>query len=881
MVNLKRDSQAQQALEETRLAKQQAAGKHPLIQQLAEKNEKLSEEISKTSEKLSGLTKEGDEIDQLTKRISTDYNSTKKKLEVAGLSQVLGQLFLEQKNNLPDEHVFVKKEKSREAQIARTGFLHLQHKDELLQMSDRDAYLEQLTESLTQQERQAVRPDLELLLNDRKNLLKKMTGIESSYIRMLDDMNFGTKNLQQAVARFNALLEKQLFWMRSSSIVSWENTKNLPEDLMRFLSKENWLDVYGSFVSSVHHSNVRGWGYVLVLILLLKMRQVKRLLINTGKKLGKISTDKFSYTFKALFYTLVLALPWPLMIAFTGQQLKLGDDPAAFTQAVSTGLIWIVMPLFYLLFFRNMCLTGGLADIHFKWHTAITQDLRRALGRLTITFLPVLFISIIIINHGVESAHEGMARFILLVTVAAFSLFFYRLFRRNKGILNPLIKEKPDSLLSRYQSLWLLLILIQSLGLLVLVLIGYVYTAGFLLHNLIHTVWFVFALIVIHQLILRWLLLSRRKLALKAAIERRQAAHDLKKSQQKNEPEKRQGSIEFVEPEIDLISLSNESNKLLKVVLMLIGVFGLAGIWSEVLPALYIFDDITLWYHSGIVNGEEKILPVTLGGAGTGLLVALLTIITARNLPSIIELILLQQPSISSGSRYTIKTLTNYTIIGIGTFSVLNILGAEWSKLQWLFAALSVGIGFGLQEIVANFISGIIILFERPIRVGDYVSVGDNEGIVSNIRIRATTILTFDRKELLVPNKEFITGQLLNWSLSDPTTRIIIPVGVAYGSDIPKARELLLQAAVKHERVLAEPAPQVVFYAFGDNTLDMQLRCFIGNVDSRLSTISELNEVINSKFNAAGITIAFPQRDVHLDLQQPIDIRLHKSRVSD
>ena len=154
------------------------------------------------------------------------------------------------------------------------------------------------------------------------------------------------------------------------------------------------------------------------------------------------------------------------------------------------------------------------------------------------------------------------------------------------------------------------------------------------------------------------------------------------------------------------------------------------------------------------------------------------------------------------------------------------------------------------------------------------MSVGDNEGVVSRIQIRATTIMTRDRKELLVPNKEFITEQLLNWSLSDPTARLIIPVGVAYGSDIPKARELLLEAAVENERVLDDPAPKVMFFNFGDNTLDLQLRCFIGNVDFRLQTISEINEAINEKFNAADICIAFPQRDVHLDISQPIDIRL-------
>ncbi len=253
-----------------------------------------------------------------------------------------------------------------------------------------------------------------------------------------------------------------------------------------------------------------------------------------------------------------------------------------------------------------------------------------------------------------------------------------------------------------------------------------------------------------------------------------------------------------------------------------------------------------------------------------------LTIVSAKRLPAIIEILLLQSASVSSGSRYTITTLVNYIIIGFGFFTIFKMLGAEWDKLQWLFAALSVGIGFGLQEIVANFISGIIILFERPIRVGDYVSVGDNEGVVSKIQIRATTILTRDRKELLVPNKEFITGQLLNWSLSDPTTRLILPVGVAYGSDIPLARKLLLEAAEENEQVLKEPGPQVLFYNFGDNSLDLQLRCFIDDVNARLKISSEINEAINIKFNAAHISISFPQRDVHLDIKQPIDIVLNK-----
>jgi potassium efflux system protein len=127
----------------------------------------------------------------------------------------------------------------------------------------------------------------------------------------------------------------------------------------------------------------------------------------------------------------------------------------------------------------------------------------------------------------------------------------------------------------------------------------------------------------------------------------------------------------------------------------------------------------------------------------------------------------------------------------VGILLVLGTLGVSWMHLQWMAAALSVGIGFGLQEIVANFVSGLIILFERPIRVGDTVTVGDTDGVVTKIRIRATTIRNWDRKELLVPNKEFVTGRLLNWSLSDPVTRIVLVVGVAYGSDVDRASAIM------------------------------------------------------------------------------------------
>lgn len=190
--------------------------------------------------------------------------------------------------------------------------------------------------------------------------------------------------------------------------------------------------------------------------------------------------------------------------------------------------------------------------------------------------------------------------------------------------------------------------------------------------------------------------------------------------------------------------------------------------------------------------------------------------------------------------------------------------GVSWDKLQWLVAALSVGLGFGLQEIFANFISGLIILFERPVRIGDVVTIGNLSGTVSKIRIRATTITDFDHKEIIVPNKTFITGQLINWSLSDTVTRVTLKVGVGYGSDLDLVRKLLLQAAQENPRVLKEPAPIVYFLNFGESTLDHELRIHVRDLGDRNPATDEINRFIDREFPKNGINIAFRQVEVYV-----------------
>jgi len=481
-------------------------------------------------------------------------------------------------------------------------------------------------------------------------------------------------------------------------------------------------------------------------------------------------------------------------------------------------------------------------------------------------FLPAGLIAVTSINSGYtpESALPRLAFVVLMVSMA---WFFYRLFDPRKAVLSNVLNKQPESMLTRFRYLWMGLALLIPVLLVVLAGSGFLYTAGTLTGSLIDTLWLALAFIIIHQLALRWLLMTHRKLAYETLLNQKPSPGSVAGEPHSDE-------TEIVEPHIDLAALNQDSIKLLNTALGIGILVGLWGIWSDVLPAFGHLDQYALWHYSGTVDGDSVVLPVSVADILVAALIAIITFVAARRFPALLEIVLLKRVGITSGARYTATTLSRYTIAAVGGLLVLSTVGASWSQVQWLVAALGVCIGFDLQEIVANFISGLIILFERPIRVGDVVTVGETDGIVTRIQIRATTIRTWDRQELLVPNKEFITGRLLNWSLSDQTTRIRIPVGIAYGADVKQAMSLMRAAADTNPLVIADPPPYTIFTAFGDNTLNLELRCYVGAQDDRLPAISQLHETINERFNEHGIVIAFPQRDVHIDTSEPLDVRI-------
>ncbi len=257
-------------------------------------------------------------------------------------------------------------------------------------------------------------------------------------------------------------------------------------------------------------------------------------------------------------------------------------------------------------------------------------------------------------------------------------------------------------------------------------------------------------------------------------------------------------------------------------------------------------------------------MPITLRHVAAFIFIAGMTTVAVRNLPGLLEILVWQRMALMAGERYAANTIITYALTLIGGTWAFSAVGLSWGKLQWLFAAVGLGLGFGLQEIFANLVSGIILLFERPVRVGDTVTVGDIVGTVTRIRIRATWITTSNRQELIVPNKEFVTGRLINWTLSDRVLRIELPIGIAYGSDIALVKKLILETVERHDAIMDDPAPTVFFIGFADGVLNFIMRAHCADLDNASATKDELLTAIEASFRENGIQLPFPQRDIHL-----------------
>jgi potassium efflux system protein len=876
-----RQAEALKAVASAKAAQLDAAGKHPLLVKVAQENATVSRQLVVESRNIETVSKLANDTDAKAKQLEEEYRSVRQKLDIAGMNKALGRILQDQRSSLPNPRKIRGSLEDQENQIADLALQQLVFEENAEPLKDIDAYVEQLMLGLEPDnsvDRDSLGAELKAALVQRRELYKEASAVSAAYLQSLSALEYAERRLLENVERYDAFLGERLLWVRSVPNPGLGRMFAISGERLKYFTPDSWFEVVKLLFKWDRFWVPQFAGLLLALMLYRRRKDIVARLFETAKHVSNPVHDRFGYSLQALLWTVLLALPMPLVMAATGMKLTYSADPNALAQALGSGLLWVSECSFFIAVFRELCRPDGLAQRHFLWPKQLLAPLRRELLTLMQAFLPVSFVTALLVSLDSSGMESGVLRISLIIAMLLFGAFFVRLLSKDSQCIAVLSQTIPGSLLVRWRHAWVVLAVVIPLVLIGLTLAGYVYTATVLLISYVDTFWVVIPVMLVHQLGLRWLRMTATRLNYQALQEerKRQVQELLDAGSSNAEAEVKLQEPKLQGPEVNLESLGRDSLKVVNIIATFLAIGGLLLVWSSVLPALNYLDNIALWSYTGIEDGASAVIQLSLADLGLALLWVGITYFIYKSLAPVLALVFLQVGSMTASDSYTIIKVLRYVVITIGFLMVTGMLGMSWSQFQWLAAALGVGIGFGLQEIVANFISGLIILFERPIRVGDRVTVGDVDGIVTRIQIRATTILTWDRQELLVPNKEFITGRLLNWSLSDQVSRLVITVGVAYGSDVNRAMRLMEQTARSHKKILEDPPPFVTFDTFGDSSLILILRCFLDDMGARLTTASELHEAINTSFNIAGIEIAFPQRDINFANDQVLQVSLRE-----
>lgn len=787
-------------------------------------------------------------------------------LEIAQLGGTLGRVLHQQRQQLPNLLPDPRELRKRGETLALARFAQLELRAELKARERSGAQFDAQLRGLPAEAREAAHGQLREQWERGTALLGRLERTYTAYIADLGALDQLERELIALAGDYAALLNRDLVWIADAPRPSWGWPLAAFSPLLAVADTSLWRQLAAAVA--------QGWERkplvltVALLVLFAGFYYRPRLRVWLAGMAGSSSDpdrERFGATLGAVVINLALALPLPMLLAVLALLLRAGGGELAVASALSHGLADAAIVALVLEFVRVASRDHGLLDSHLGCRSRVRQTLVLSLYWL----LPVLAAcALAVAATNLSGRHvDTLGRAAFVIGAVSLSLFVWRALHPETGLLSEyFVPARRHGWQWNLRRLWFggLTALPVAFG--GLALFGYYYTAQQLLSRYCATVLLVAAAILARQIALRGLALFEQRLARQQALARRDAAR------RREEEAEAQGeaTIEVAEvQEVDVGAVNVQVRAFLRIALVLVLGAGSWWIWVDLLPALAALREIVFWEYTSGSGDNERLTAVTAAGLGLAVLIAAVTYLAARNLPGLLEVAVLQRLEVDAGARYAANAISRYLIIVVGVLVVINMLGLEWSKLQWLVAALGVGLGFGLQEVVGNFVSGLIILFERPFRIGDTVTIGPVSGTVTRIQIRATTITDWDRKELIVPNKSFITDQLVNWTLSDPVLRVIVPVGIAYGSDTALVQRLLMEIAEANPRTLQDPAPQVWFVGFGDSSLSFEVRVFVMGLPDILPTTHELHQAIDVAFRQHGVEIAFPQRDLHLRSLDP------------
>lgn len=857
VLDRKRHQKLEAAIDESARRDPLIAAGHPAVIQAQTRNRELNLELLGVIDRYHRLEREGIKIRTQLDRVRQVQRTLNEQIEAIRGSLLLSRILREQRASLPRVDA-VKGLKEEIADIRLKQF-DLGHRRDAL----RD--VEQLARERLAEAGIVATPalldSLTRLYRSQRELIDRLELEYGELLTAAIDLQLNQQQLLDISAALRATIEEQLFWVANRRPLDLAWLRQVPSLVVSHVTQGEWREALAELWQLPRPA--AGWSLPLLALaagLLLRRRRIKAHLQTLHEQIGRLKRDTQMHTPRAICLNALLAAPGPLTMAGAGLALTLGGQGLAVTlgQALlQLALAWGVVALA-----RRLLVPDGVAIRHFHWPAAYAAQLRRLLWWLGQTLIPGLLISAMARDGGPSLAERPLALFLLLAGLLAMSMLTARL----------ILAHVPHFGIKLFRLLLGLALSAATLVLGALIVLGYEYTALRLIGRFVASLYIFGLWILVEAAVVRGLAVAARRLAYRRAVARRRAQVQ----------EGAEGGLEVIEePPLDLEQVNQQSLRLSKLILFLGFTSVLYLIWADLLTVLSYLDDVEVW---SITRGAGESLtetPVSVANLLVGVVIVALTFVMARNLPGLLEVMVLSRLSLKQGSAYAISSLLSYTIVGTGIVVGLGTLGVSWSKLQWLVAALGVGLGFGLQEIFANFISGLIILFERPVRIGDTITLGNLHGTVSRIRIRATTVTDFDRKEIIIPNKTFVTDQLINWSLSDNITRVVLNYGVAHGSDLDLVHRLLFEAASDNKRVLKDPEPQVFCISYGATAFNFELRIFVNDLLDRLYAADEINRRLDTLFREHGVRVAFNQMDVWLHDAEGRATKVHSRPVAE
>lgn len=873
-----RDREADVAV---RVSAEEAIQAHPLLRPHAERNRSLAQETRELASWIAESKAQLKQAEQVLEGVRRQYEQTRKKVEHVGLTPSLGSMLRKQRLELPDVRDRRRSVRSRQQAIDEAQLALFAYDDERGGLSDVEPLIDEIIATLPATtlgtDQLSIRQAAEQVLHRRREYVDTLRANYSVYFDTLVELSSAEQELIQLTQTFAHYVDERVLWIRSSRPLGSEWRLD-PTDIA-WLTAAPWSAIGRTLVRNMVSKPLPYSCLALVLGLLIRSGiPFRREIALIGVSARRSSFHRFAPTLRVVLLTTWISLPVPVLLGFVAWRLVAAGGDNELVKAFGMGLASVALGFLPIELLRQICRPGGLATNHFDWSPGAVQLLRRNLKFLMFAWVPLSLVNTTLYSSDPTHGADLIERIAFVIESAAVAMFLGRNLRPGSGIFQAYFARNHDGWLDRLRYLWYLIGIAAPLLLGLLAIIGYYYTAQQLSWRLFLSAWMVVSLVVLRALLLRLLRVHRRRLAIRQSRERRMA----KAAAPPVAPAGlsavaatiQQATLHGSTPS-DLRVQMEQTHRLLGTAVVALAMIGTWLAWVDVLPALAVLDRWPLWtttiQHVERVEGSgapavtqtrEVVEQVTIADVAFAAFAGVLAVLAARNVPGLLEIAILQRLPLESSVRYAITRLASYAIALVGVIVACNAIGWRWQQIQWLATALTFGLAFGLQEMFANFVAGIILLFERPIRVGDVVTVDGTTGVVSRIRIRATTITNWDRKELIVPNKEFITGRLLNWTLTDQVNRVVVNVGIAYGSDTQKTREILLRVARAHPLILSDPPPMATLEGFGGSTLDFRLRAFLPAMEHRLSVIHDLHMAIEQAFREEGIEIAFPQREI-------------------